>query len=100
MAKLFPATIPAAIGRVVRTALAPPGSAIMTSKAEERIQTPGIQPTLRAVAARLIWFLPVVRARSIALLNKAEEGPQKRTFEKFREEKFLSAQYGAAYGRY
>jgi len=57
------------IGPAARTA--PLAWAITTSKAEGRIQTPGILLTIRAAAVRPIWFPPVVRARSIALPNES-----------------------------
>jgi hypothetical protein len=63
-------TKPAAIGQAARTAPAPPGWAIMTSKAEAKIQTPGIQLTTRVAAARQILFLPVAPVLSIASPNK------------------------------
>src|SRR5213594_4402080 len=50
---------------------APLAWAITTSKAEARIQTPGILLTIRAAAARPIWFPPVVRARFIALPSES-----------------------------
>src|SRR5215831_6180083 len=50
-----------AIGRAVRMGPAPLGWATMTSKVEARIQTPGIQLTIRVAAARPIWFLLVVQ---------------------------------------
>src|SRR5262249_49644726 len=71
MARHFQAIIHAAIGRAVRTAAAPLGSATMTSKAEARIRIHGIQLTLRVAAVRPIWSRLGAPAPSIALLNEA-----------------------------